>query len=90
MRILRAARPILKLKGKLVHTLEYLLMVTGRAVEEDEISKAELVRALKTLASASANYMPETNQHNSCPGEEMLRDMHKEYGRRFDHLMHGE
>jgi hypothetical protein len=63
-----------------MHCLENILLTTSVAVKEDEISKAELVRVLETLAGASHN-VPEG--HN----EEDLREMNDEWGRRFGHLM---
>jgi hypothetical protein len=51
---------------------------------EDEISKAELVRVLRTLASASHSYVPEG--HN----EEELQPMNNEWHKRFDRLMYGD
>jgi hypothetical protein len=57
-----------------MHCLEHILLVTSVAVEKDEISKAELVRALRTLASASHSYIPEG--HN----EEELQPMNNARG----------
>jgi len=65
-----------------MHCLEHILLVTSVAVEKDEISKAELARMLKSLASASHGYVP--------AGEEPadILKMNDEWYRRFGHLMH--
>jgi hypothetical protein len=65
------------------HCLENILLTTSVAVEKDAISKAELVRVLVRLATASHEYVPEG--HN----EEALQDMNAEWHRRFGHLMFG-
>ena len=38
-----------------MHCLEHILFVTSVAVDKDEISKAELVRVLQSLAGLSPN-----------------------------------
>jgi len=53
------------------------------AVEKDEISKAELVRVLRNLASASHSYIPEQDE----PAE--IVEMNEAWHRRFGHLMKG-
>ena len=66
-----------------MHCLEHILLVTLVAVEKDEIGKAELVRVLRTLASASHDYVPD--------GRDELAEivqMNEEWLRRFGHLMH--
>ena len=74
-----------------MHCLEHILLVTSVAVEKDEISKAELVRVLETLAAASHDYEPIPFKYRGPDGErnrdEMLEPMNKEWHRRFEHLM---
>jgi hypothetical protein len=66
-----------------MHILEYLLLTTARAVEADEISKAELIRNLETMATASHTYEPSDQEETN------LRPLHREYHRRFEPLLNG-
>jgi hypothetical protein len=67
-----------------MHCLEHILLVTSVAVENDEISKAELVRVLGSLASLSHDYAPEGDE----PAD--IVKMNDEWHRRFGHLMYGD
>jgi hypothetical protein len=68
-----------------MHCLEHILLVTSVAVDKDEISKAELVRVLASLASLSHNYVPERGDEPTA-----IQQMNAEWHRRFEHLMHGD
>jgi HD superfamily phosphohydrolase YqeK len=67
-----------------MHCLEHILLVTSVAVEKDEISKAELVRVLGSLASLSHDYAPEGDESAD------IVKMNDEWHRRFGHLMYGD
>jgi hypothetical protein len=66
-----------------MHCLENSLLVTSVAVEHDELSKAELVRNLRALASASHEYSPD--------GEESpaIVALNESLNQRFGDLMVG-
>jgi hypothetical protein len=68
-----------------MHCLEHILLVTSVAVDKDEISKAELVRALGSLAGLSHCYVPEQGDEPAA-----IQKMNAEWHRRFEHLMHGD
>ena len=61
--------------------LEFILLTTSVAVQNDEISKAELVRVLGKLAGLSHGYEPRGGE----PPE--IIAMHDEWHRRFGALM---
>ena len=74
-----------------MHCLEHMLFVASVAVENDAISKAELVSLLKALAGASHTYDPVPytypDPHGPRNADEALAPMSDEFGRRFRHLM---
>ena len=65
-----------------MHCLENILLVTSVAVEKDEISKAELVRVLRHLASTSHDYVPDGRDESP-----EIVQMNEEWHRRFGHLL---
>lgn len=67
-----------------MHCLEHILLVTSVAVAKDEISKAELVRVVETLAGASHSYAPEYGAEE--PPD--ITRMNQEWHRRFTRLMY--
>jgi hypothetical protein len=67
-----------------MHCLEHILLMASVAVERDEISKAELVRSLRFLASESHDY---SNPYGKESVE--IVKMNEDWLRRFEHLMHG-
>jgi hypothetical protein len=66
-----------------MHCLEHILLATSVAFEKDAITKAELVRVLRSLASLSHDYAPEGDE----PAD--ILKMNDEWHRRFGHLMNG-
>ena len=65
-----------------MHCLEHVLFVVTKAVAEDEICKAELVRVLKTMLGASGSYSPDGEE----PAD--LIKANAEWSRRVGHLMY--
>jgi hypothetical protein len=66
-----------------MHSLEHSLFVLSKAVDNDEIGKAELVRILGSLAGASHfSYMPTPGQPDEI---EKISTM---LGNRFEYLIH--
>jgi hypothetical protein len=64
-----------------MHTLEYLLCLLSRRIEVETGSK-ELAEAALSLASASHDYIPEREETG-------LTEMHADWQKRYDKLMHG-
>jgi|GEM_PF-6615816 len=64
-----------------MHCLEHVLLVTSVAFEKDQITKAELVRVLGSLASLSHEYAPAGDE----PAE--IVKLNEEWHRRYGHLM---
>jgi hypothetical protein len=63
-----------------MHNLEYLLLVLSERIRS-ETSNVDLADAAAHLASASHEYLPSRKP-------EPLAEMHKDWQRRFDKLMH--
>lgn len=67
-----------------MHCLEHILLVTSVAVDEDEISKAELVRLLAGLATLARDYIPANGTEPT-----LILRLNKMFDR-FEHLMQRE
>ncbi len=65
-----------------MHYLEQALLVTTIAVKHDEIGKAELVRRLQAMLSASMNYLPEGDEQ-----KEFALQV-DQWGKHIDHIMY--
>lgn len=65
-----------------MHYLEQALLVTTIAVKHDEIGKAELVRRLQAMLSASMNYLPEDGEQ-----KEFALQV-DQWGKRVEHIMY--
>jgi hypothetical protein len=72
-----------------MHCLEHILLVTSVAVDRDEISKAELVRVLCSLASMSHDlYVPVNGLEGGGSTASSIEKLNDQWHRRFEHLMH--
>ena len=73
-----------------MHSLEYILLLTSVAAAKDEISKAELVRILETLAGLAHGYQPapfEIPESGIRDADEALVPMKDDLHERFIHLI---
>ena len=68
--------------------LENILMITSVAFAKDEISKAELVRVLGTLAGHARRYGRITDDEIAGEESREIIGMNVDWQLRFGHLMH--